>query len=77
MVRAGLSNKQGAFKGGSVSGVSYIPAATVIAASALGTLPIVSVTGWWPNAGFLMLIARTASDRAARRSSPQAERRAR
>ena len=57
MVRAGLSTKQGAFKGGTVSGGSFIPAATVVAASALGTLPIVSLTGWWPNAGFLMLIA--------------------
>ncbi len=57
MVRAGLSNNQGAFKGGSVSGASYIPAATVVAASLLGTLPIVSLTGWWPNFGFLMLIA--------------------
>ena len=57
MVRAGLSSKHGAFKGGSVSGASYIPAATVVAASALSTLPIVSLTGWWPNAGFLMLIA--------------------
>ncbi len=57
MVRAGLSTNQGAFKGGSVSGASYIPAATVVAASALGLLPIVSVTGWWPNAGFLVMIA--------------------
>jgi rod shape-determining protein MreD len=29
----------------------------VIFASALNVLPIVSVTGWWPNFGFLMLIA--------------------
>lgn len=57
MVRAGLSSNQGAFKGGTVSGVTYIPAATVVAASFLGTLPIVSLTGWWPNFGFLMLIA--------------------
>ena len=57
MVRAALSTKQGAFRGGTVSGASYIPAASVVLASALGTLPIVSATGWWPNAGFLMLIA--------------------
>ena len=29
----------------------------MIFASALNVLPIVSVTGWWPNFGFLMLIA--------------------
>ncbi|MES2905228.1 MAG: rod shape-determining protein MreD [Pseudomonadota bacterium] len=57
MARSALSSKQGAFKGGAVSAASYIPAATVVAASALSLLPIVSVTGWWPNAGFLMLIA--------------------
>ena len=57
MVRAALSTKQGAFRGGTVSGASYIPAASVVLASALGTLPIVSATGWWPNAGFLVLIA--------------------
>jgi rod shape-determining protein MreD len=57
MVRAALSPKQGAFRGGAVNGASYIPAASVILSSALGTLPIVSATGWWPNAGFLMLIA--------------------
>ena len=57
MVRAGLSTKQGAFQRGAVSGATYIPAATVVAASALAALPIVSVTGWWPDAGFLLLIA--------------------
>lgn len=56
MVRAGLSGK-GTFHGGAVSGAAYIPAASVVLASALSTLPIVSVTGWWPNFGFLMLIA--------------------
>lgn len=57
MVRAGLTTKQGNFDRGTVRGASYLPAATVVAASLLGTLPIVSVTGWWPNAGFLMLVA--------------------
>jgi len=56
MVRAGLSNQTN-FRRGAVSGADYIPAASVILASALATLPIVSVTGWWPNFGFLMLIA--------------------
>jgi len=56
MVRAGLSGKS-TFRGGAVGGAAYIPAASVVLASALSTLPIVSVTGWWPNFGFLMLIA--------------------
>jgi len=57
MVRAGLSNGQGSFGRGTVGGAAFIPAASVVLASALSTLPIVSVTGWWPNFGFLMLIA--------------------
>lgn len=56
MVRSGLSGKA-SFSGGAVTGAGYIPAASVMVASALSTLPIVSVSGWWPNAGFLMLIA--------------------
>lgn len=58
MVRSALTNKAGAqINAGPVAGASFIPVATVLAGSALATLPIVSVTGWWPNAGFLMLIA--------------------
>ena len=57
MVRSALSNKSGAkLNAGPVSGARIIPVATVLAGSALAALPIVSVTGWWPNAGFLMLI---------------------
>ena len=57
MVRAGLSSGHGSFDRGAVTGADFIPAASVILASALAALPIVSVTGWWPNFGFLMLIA--------------------
>ncbi len=57
MVRAALSNKSGALNAGPVAGASVIPVATVFAGSALAALPIVSSSGWWPNAGFLMLIA--------------------
>ena len=58
MARSALTNKAGAqINAGPVAGASFIPVATVLAGSALATLPIVSVTGWWPNAGFLMLIA--------------------
>jgi rod shape-determining protein MreD len=56
MVRAGLAT-HGALGGGARTGAGLIPAATVVAGSLLGTLPIVSLTGWWPNFGFLMLIA--------------------
>ena len=56
MVRAGLSGKSGALNAGPITGASIIPVATVLAGSALSTLPIVSSSGWWPNAGFLMLI---------------------
>ena len=34
-----------------------IPAVSVIVATALSALPIISSHGWWPDAGFLMLIA--------------------
>lgn len=42
---------------GPVAGAKYIPAASVVAASALAILPIMSLTGWWPNFGLLMLLA--------------------
>lgn len=35
----------------------YIPAASVVAAILLATLPIVSDSGWYPDFGFLVLIA--------------------
>lgn len=35
----------------------YVPAASVVAASALALLPIVSASGWWPNTGLMILIA--------------------
>ena len=34
-----------------------IPLASVLLATGLATLPIVSDNGWWPDAGLLMLIA--------------------
>ncbi|MEO8176709.1 MAG: rod shape-determining protein MreD [Sphingomicrobium sp.] len=39
------------------TGASVIPAATVVAASLLSALPIVSTSGWYPDFGFLALIA--------------------
>jgi len=36
---------------------AYVPAATVIAASLLSALPIVTTSGWYPNFGFLLFIS--------------------
>jgi rod shape-determining protein MreD len=35
----------------------YVPAATVIAASLLAALPIVSTSGWYPDFGYLVFIS--------------------
>jgi rod shape-determining protein MreD len=56
MVRAALSSGRRIGQGPRV-GASYVPAATVVAASLLSALPIVSTSGWYPDFGFLMLIA--------------------
>ena len=36
---------------------AFVPAASVVAASLLAALPIVSVTGWYPDFGYLALIS--------------------
>jgi len=36
---------------------AFVPAATVVAASLLAGLPIVSASGWYPDFGFLALIS--------------------
>jgi rod shape-determining protein MreD len=35
----------------------FVPAATVVAASLLSALPIVSTSGWYPDFGYLVLIS--------------------
>ena len=55
MVRAALSSGR-RFGQGPRTGAPYIPAASVIAASLLSALPIVSTSGWYPDFGFLVLI---------------------
>ncbi len=55
MVRAALASKPMGRQ--PVRYADFVPAASVIAACALSLLPIVSSSGWWPNAGLLMLIA--------------------
>lgn len=56
MVRSALATR-GPLNKGPITGFRLVPAASVVLASALGLLPIVSLTGWWPDFGFLMLIA--------------------
>ena len=56
MVRAALANKRRIGQGPRL-GAAYIPAFTVIAGSLIAALPIISVRGWYPDFGFLVLIA--------------------
>ena len=35
----------------------FVPAVTVVAASLLAALPIVSTSGWYPDFGYMMLIS--------------------
>jgi rod shape-determining protein MreD len=56
MVRAALRSKRRIGQGPRL-GAAYIPAATVVAGSLLSALPIVSSNGWYPDFGFLVLIA--------------------
>jgi rod shape-determining protein MreD len=39
-----------------VAYAAYVPAATVVVASLLAALPIVSTSGWYPDFGFLVLL---------------------
>ena len=55
MVRNAL--KSGRLNQGPAPFFLYIPAGSVVAASLLAALPIVSSSGWYPDFGFLMLIA--------------------
>jgi rod shape-determining protein MreD len=55
MVRAALSQRRRIGQGPR-TGAAFIPAASVFVASLLSTLPVVSVSGWWPDFGFLVLI---------------------
>ena len=56
MVRAALSSKRKIGQG-PLPLAQFIPAATVVAATLLAALPIVSTSGWYPNFGFLVLIS--------------------
>jgi len=56
MARAALQPKKRIGEG-PVPGANMVPAATVIAAIFVSALPIVVQDGWFPDLGFLMLIA--------------------
>jgi len=55
MVRLALKSKRRIGEG-PVSAAAYVPAASVVAASMLASLPIISNNGWFPESGFLVLI---------------------
>jgi rod shape-determining protein MreD len=56
MVRAALAqNRQ--IGQGPVTGAVYVPAFSVMLASLFTALPIVSTNGWYPDCGFMVLIA--------------------
>ncbi len=56
MVRSALASKQKIGQG-PITGAAWIPAASVIVGTLLSALPIVAQAGWFPDFGFLMLIA--------------------
>ena len=56
MVRAALAPHRNLGKG-PVAGADLVPAISVAIASLLTALPIVSMSGWYPDFGFLMLIS--------------------
>src|SRR5437764_14788910 len=55
MARAALSS--GRFNQGPARVAMLLPAVSVLAASLLAALPIVSTSGWYPDFGYLVLIA--------------------
>ena len=56
MVRSALASRRRIGQGPRL-GAAYIPALTVVLGSLLAALPIISTSGWWPDFGFLTLIA--------------------
>ena len=56
MVRAALTQKRNIGQG-PVAGARFVPAISVVVASLLTALPIVSTSGWYPDFGVLALIA--------------------
>src|SRR5918993_3063938 len=55
MVRAALPGRR--IGAGPTRFAAFIPAASVVAASLLAALPLISMSGWFPDFGFLVLLA--------------------
>ncbi|QNN66459.1 hypothetical protein H9L13_06905 [Sphingomonas lutea] len=56
MVRAALASRR-RIGDGPAPFAAYIPAISVVAASFLAAMPIVSMSGWFPDFAFLVLLA--------------------
>ncbi|MFL6729584.1 MAG: rod shape-determining protein MreD [Sphingomicrobium sp.] len=56
MVRAGLATKRRIGQGPKAF-AAFMPMVSVVAASMLAALPIVTTSGWYPDFGFLVLIS--------------------
>jgi rod shape-determining protein MreD len=56
MARSALASKQKIGQG-PIPGAAYVPPASVFVAILLACLPIVALSGWFPDFGFLILIA--------------------
>jgi rod shape-determining protein MreD len=56
MARSALATKRKIGRG-PIAGAAFVPVASVTAAMLLCALPIVAQSGWFPDFGFLMLIA--------------------
>lgn len=56
MPRSALASKRRIGQG-PITGAAYVPAATVVVAILLSNLPLITETGWFPDFGFLTLIA--------------------
>ena len=56
MVRSALASKRRIGQGPKPLAM-FVPAMTVVAASLLAALPIVTTSGWYPDFGFLVLIS--------------------
>ena len=57
MVRAALGRVTGQLSRGPVAGFRQLPSISVLLASSLALLPIVSAHGWWPDFGLVVLLA--------------------
>lgn len=56
MVRAALAPHRNINKG-PLTGARFVPAGSIMVGTYLAALPIVSMSGWFPDFGFLVLIA--------------------